>query len=932
MSPSSRAIGKNAREYNTMNANGLIWHNLTEKDALANAETSIQSGLNDQEAARRKGVFGENVITQKKGTNPIILFLMQFNQPLVYILLIASIITAILMEWADSIVILGVVMVNAIIGFIQESKAVKAIESLAKSMITEVTVIRNGNKQRIRASELTIGDVVLLQSGDKIPADLRIIELRELQIDESALTGESVPVIKQTQSLPSDVVLADRANMAYSSTLVTYGTGKGIVTAIGNNTEVGRINTMIASADILATPLTKSIARFSALLLYVILGLALVTVLIGFLRGESMLGIFMAAVALAVGAIPEGLPAALTITLAIGVSKMAKRNAIIRKLPAVETLGSTSVICSDKTGTLTQNQMTVEKVFAGDMLFDVSGVGYAPQGEFSLNGTIIKPGDNRSLEKCLIAGMLCNDSNLVSNDDGWKIEGDPTEGALITSARKAGIKKESLILKLPRTDTLPFESQHQYMATLHKDANTSAAVIYMKGSLESVLSRCTNLLLPSGVTGPLDIEACHSVAKELARKGLRVLAFASKQCEPGTNAVSHVDLSDGMTFLGFQAMIDPPRPEAIAAVRACKTAGIGVKMITGDHELTALAIAHKIGITDEDSANEQDAVLNGKLISKLSDNDLIIRARQTSVFARVAPEDKLRLVKALQANGDTIAMTGDGVNDAPSLRQANIGIAMGITGTDVAKETADMILTDDNFASIEAAVEEGRGVYDNLIKFITWTLPTNFGEGLAILAAIVAGMALPILPVQILWINMTTAVLLGLMLAFEPKETGIMSRPPRPSKEPILTKPLIIRICLVGVLLCAGAFGLFEMALQSGRGEAVARSLATSVFVFGELFYLFSCRTLHSSIFKLNPFGNRHLIAGVLTMSVLQILFVYAPFMNSVFHSAPILPLDWLLIIGFGLAILLIVEIEKSIHNRLSIIRKSSGNRLSETS
>jgi Ca2+-transporting ATPase len=914
-----------------MNANGLIWHNLTEKDALAKAESSIQSGLNDQEVTSRKEMFGENVITQKKGTHPIILFLMQFNQPLVYILLIASIITAILKEWADSIVILGVVMVNAIIGFIQESKAVKAIESLAKSMVTEVTVIRNSNKQRIRASELTIGDVVVLQSGDKIPADLRIIELRELQIDESALTGESVPVIKQTQSLPSDVVLADRTNMAYSSTLVTYGTGTGIVTAIGNNTEVGRINTMIASADILATPLTKSIARFSALLLYVILGLALVTVLIGLLRGESILEIFMAAVALAVGAIPEGLPAALTITLAIGVSKMAKRHAIIRKLPAVETLGSTSVICSDKTGTLTQNQMTVEKIFAGDMLFEVSGVGYAPQGEFSLNGTIIKPGDNRSLEECLIAGMLCNDSSLVSNDDGWKIEGDPTEGALITSARKAGITKESLILKLPRIDTVPFESQHQYMATLHKDTNAFAAVIYMKGSMESILSRCANLFLSTGGNGPLDMETCHSAAKDLARKGLRILAFARKQCEPGTNTVSHDDLSDGMTFLGFQAMIDPPRLEAIDAVSACKTAGIGVKMITGDHELTAFAIARKIGIIDEDSPNEQDAVLNGRLISELSDNDLIVRARQTSVFARVAPEDKLRLVKALQANGDTIAMTGDGVNDAPSLRQANIGIAMGITGTDVAKETADMILTDDNFASIEAAVEEGRGVYDNLIKFITWTLPTNFGEGLAILAAIVAGMALPILPVQILWINMTTAVLIGLMIDFEPKETGIMSRPPRPSKEPILTKPLIIRICLVGVLLCAGAFGLFEMALQSGRGEAVARSLATSVFVFGELFYLFSCRSLHSSIFKLNPFGNMHLIAGVLTMSLLQILFVYAPFMNSVFYSAPLLPHDWLCIIGVGVAILFIVEIEKGIHNSLGIIRKSSGNRSLES-
>jgi Ca2+-transporting ATPase len=632
---------------------------------------------------------------------------------------------------------------------------------------------------------------------------------------------------------------------------------------------------------------------------------------------------FMAAVALAVGAIPEGLPAALTITLAIGVSKMARRNAIVRKLPAVETLGSTSVICSDKTGTLTQNQMTVEKIYAGETLYDVSGVGYAPQGEFSLNGAKVSPQGNRPLEECMIAGMLCNDSNLVSTADGWKIEGDPTEGALITSARKAGFSRETLAMKLPRVDAIPFESQYQYMATLHKQADSPATVIYMKGSMESVLSRCTDAGLLSGGAGPLNLETCQAIARNLARKGLRILAFARKDGRTDTRTISHADVSGGMTFLGFQAMIDPPRPEAISAVQACKTAGIGVKMITGDHELTALAIARTIGIADENTADERDAVLNGRRITALSDEELIVRVRNTSVFARVAPEDKLRLVKALQANGDTIAMTGDGVNDAPSLRQANIGIAMGITGTDVAKETADMILTDDNFASIKAAVEEGRGVYDNLVKFITWTLPTNFGEGLVILAAIVAGIALPILPVQILWINMTTAVLLGLMLAFEPKEKGIMERPPRASREPILTNILLFRICLVGFLLCAGAFGLFEMVLRQGRSEAVARTIAASVFVFGELFYLFNCRSLRDSIVKLNPFSNRALIAGVLSMAALQIAFVYVPFMNTAFKSAPILPRDWLFIIGVGVAIMLIIEMEKGIRGLVRAGKKT---------
>lgn len=902
-----------------MKLDGLIWHSLPETDVLNNTGSSVQQGISSEEAAKRKEQLGPNAISQKKKESPLVLFLMQFNQPLVYILIAAAIITAFLKEWADSSVIFGVVLVNAVIGFIQESKALKAIESLAKSMTSEATVIRDGRKQRISASDLTIGDAVVLQSGDKVPADLRLLQVRELQIDESALTGESVPVIKQTAALPSDIVLADRTNMAYSSTLVTYGTGTGIVTAIGNSAEIGRINQMIASADVLATPLTKKIARFSALLLYVIIALALITFIVGFLRGESALEMFMAAVALAVGAIPEGLPAALTITLAIGVSKMAKRNAIIRKLPAVETLGSTSVICSDKTGTLTQNQMTVENVFAGGELTEVSGVGYAPSGEFTQSGKTIDSGAKPALQECLLAGLLCNDSNLVPDNSGWKIEGDPTEVALISAAQKAGLSKDTLYKEFPRIDAIPFESQHQYMATLHKKADTEEKTIYMKGSAESILSRCSDTFISPGKNDTFEPEHFNSVANEMAGRGLRVLALARRICESGKKSISHEDVSGGMTFLGFQAMIDPPRPEAIQAVKACKTAGIAVKMITGDHELTALAVARKIGIEDEKSADGREHVLNGKSITAMSDEDLVSKVRTISVFARVAPEDKLRLVKSLQANGETIAMTGDGVNDAPSLRQANIGIAMGITGTDVAKETADMVLTDDNFATIEAAVEEGRGVYDNLVKFITWTLPTNFGEGFVILIAVVAGAALPILPVQILWINMTTAVLLGLMLAFEPKEQGIMTRPPRLPDEPVLTRQLIVRICTVGTLLCAAAFGFFEMALQSGRALPVARTIAVNVFVFGELFYLFNCRSLRYSAFKIGFFSNRILLAGVIAMALLQILFTYTPFMNAAFHSKPILPADWAFILGAGLVIFLIMELEKKIQFDIKI-------------
>ncbi len=895
----------------------VSWHSITEQEILEKTGASIEHGLTGEEIIKRKSIYGSNALTSKKGHNSLVLFLLQFRQPLVYILVAASIITVYLKEFVDSAVIFGVVLINAIVGFIQESKAIKAIEALSKSMTNEATVIRDGKKKRIPASELTFGDTVLLQSGDKVPADLRLIDVRELQINESMLTGESLPVYKSQQAVSADTVLADRDNMAYSSTLVTFGTAASVVVEIGDKAEVGKINQMIASAEVLATPLTKKISHFSGVLLYVILGLAIITFLVGLSRGESVINMFMAAVALSVGAIPEGLPAALTIILALGVSKMAKRNAIIRKLPAVETLGSTSIICTDKTGTLTKNQMTVEVVYANGKQFEVAGVGYSPEGEFLLNRKKIDPSVNESLRECLLCGVLCNDSNLVRSGDDWKVEGDPTEGALITSAAKAHLSKDTLFKEFKRIDAIPFESQHQYMATLHNVKGTDKRIIYMKGSVESILSRCSTALACEK-NAHYDAELCHSVANQMAGRGLRVLAFARCICESGKNTVTHDDVSEGMIFLGFQAMIDPPRPEAIQAVKTAKTAGIRVKMITGDHEITAFEIARKIGIIDELSEYNQNQVLNGKHIAVMSDIELISKAQSTSVFARVAPEDKLRLVKALQVNGDIIAMTGDGVNDGPSLRQANIGIAMGITGTDVAKESGDMVLTDDNFATIEAAIEEGRGVYDNLIKFITWTLPTNFGEGLIIIAAILAGVALPILPVQILWINMTTAIFLGLMLAFEPKEAGLMNHPPRKQKEPILTAPILIRIVIVGALLCASAFIYYEYSLNAGHSEAVARTIAVNIFVFGELFYLFNCRSLRYSAFKIGLFGNKILLVGVAIMILAQICFTYLPVFNVAFQSEPITYNDWMMITGVGVLIFLIIELVKKIQNRFN--------------
>ncbi len=901
-----------------------MWHGLSENDSESISGVVSDTGLSDTEVLERQKLHGANMLTQKKGTPAILMFLLQFHQPLIYILNIAGIITAFLGEWVDSSVIFGVVLINATIGFLQEYKARKAIESLSKSMTSEATVIRGGKKQRVKATELTLGDIVVLQSGDKVPADIRLVRVRELQIDESALTGESVPTQKQTALVPKETILVERSNIAYSSTLVTYGTGVGIVIAIGNSTEIGHINQMIAAVDVLETPLTKQISRFSAWLLYVILGLAAITFVVGILRGETWLDMFMAAVALSIGAIPEGLPAALTITLALGVSKMAKRNAVIRKLPAVETLGSVTVICSDKTGTLTQNQMTVQNIVAGTQDYQVSGVGYSPNGKIMCNGEAVDVAANAALNECLVAGFLCNDSNLISSENQWRIEGDPTEGALITSAKKAGFSRGELTKKLPRIDTIPFESQYQYMATLHNNYAPNQSVVYLKGSVESVSQRCTTTMNIKGELTNFDPIDCSEKAGQLALNGLRVLAFARVVVPSDARAITHQTVSNGLTFLGIQAMIDPPRNEAIEAVKSCKNAGISVKMITGDHELTALAIAQKIGIVAESNNSGTALVLNGKAITVISDADLVMHAASTSVFARVAPEDKLRLVKALQAGGQSVAITGDGVNDAPALRQANIGIAMGITGTDVAKETADMVLTDDNFATIEAAVEEGRSVYENLIKFITWTLPTNFGEGLVILVAIIAGTTLPILPVQILWINMTAAVFLGLVLAFEPMEQGIMKRMPRAAKQPILTGTLIFRICLVGILLCVGSFGFFQWALSNGKSQEVARTIAVNIFVMGELLYLFNCRSLQRSFFKVGIFSNPIFWAGVGIMIGLQVAFTHVPFMNIAFQSQPISLIDWALCVGVGIVIYAIVEIEKSVSNRLFSLTKKN--------
>jgi len=896
---------------------GKHWHHIAADEVVDLLETSLNEGLDLFSVKHRQEHFGPNAVTARKGAGPLRRFLLPFHQPLVHILLIAAAITAVLKEVVDAGVIAGVVLVNAIVGFIQESKAVKAIEALAKAMVTEATVVRAGRRLRLSSAELVPGDVVLLQSGDKVPADIRLLECRDLQIDESILTGESVPVHKTAERLERDVPLADRINMAYSSCLVTYGQGKGVVVAIGDATEVGRISELIHAAPSLATPLTRKIARFSHVLMYGILVMALLTFGVGILRGESALLMFKAAVALAVGAIPEGLPAVVTITLAIGVSRMARRRAVIRKLPAVETLGSTTVICSDKTGTLTENQMTVRQIAAGGTTFEVTGAGYAPDGEILAAGAATDISTNAALRECLPAGLLCNDAILVDNEGRWSAQGDPTEAALLVAAGKANLSREQMNTQLPRVDVVPFESEHQYMATLHDGGAGRPCIVYLKGALEVVLQRCRETLDSTGKLVPLDHEQVMATAAQMAGQGLRVLAFARDERPAGTKHIAHRDLRNDMTFLGLQGMIDPPRAEAIAAVAKCQAAGIRVKMITGDHALTAAAIAKQIGIGADPTAGDAfPAALTGPELATRSDEKLIDVADQTSVFARVSPEQKLRLVEALQARGHIVAMTGDGVNDAPALKQANIGVAMGVSGTDVAKEAADMVLTDDNFASIEAAVEEGRGVFDNLTKFIAWTLPTNIGEGLIILAAVFVGTTLPILPVQILWINMTTAVLLGLMLAFEPKEPGIMARPPRNPDQPIITIDVAVRMFLIAGVMLVGGFGIFKWELYRGFGDAAARTAAVNVIVLVELFYLFNCRSLTRSIWEIGLLSNRWIPAGVVCMLLLQLAFNYLPVMNRLFHTAPVAAVTWFEVAAIALTGSVLVALQKRLWRR----------------
>ncbi|MBD2195945.1 MULTISPECIES: cation-translocating P-type ATPase [Calothrix] len=891
------------------------WHNLPASKVAQHLDTNLQTGLTSDEVVKRRERFGANELQAKSGTNPILRFLLQFNQPLLYILLIAGAIKALIGQWVNAWVIWGVTLINAIIGFIQESKAESAIAALASSVQTNATILRNNQKLQVPSTELVPGDLVLLTSGDKVPADLRLIQSRNLQVNESALTGESVAIEKNTEPLEADAPLAERSNMAYAGSFVTFGTGKGIVVAIGEETETGRISQLMEQGTSLKTPLTRKFDKFSRTLLYIILGIAALTFAVGLGYGNSWASMFEAAVAFAVSAIPEGLPAVVTVTLAIGVSRMARRHAIVRKLPAVETLGGATVICSDKTGTLTENQMTVQAIYAGGEQYTVTGTGYAPEGEILCDEQPINGQDFPVLTECLKAGLLCNDSHLEQKEGEWQVVGDPTEGGLIVVADKVGLHRHNLEIEMPRLDAIPFESEFQYMATLHEDRSqknsASVRTVYVKGSVEAILQRCQQMLDTEGKAIALNPEIIHQEVDVMANFGLRVLAFAKKSLANGQNSLNRADIEKDLVFLGLQGMIDPPRTEAIKAVAACQNAGIQVKMITGDHAATAKAIAQSMGF----NKNGEVLAFTGKELAQMDNSQLTTAIEDGVVFARVAPEQKLRIVEALQSKGEVVAMTGDGVNDAPALKQADIGIAMGGAGTEVAKEAADMILTDDNFASIEAAVEEGRTVYRNLLKAIAFILPVNGGESMTILISVLFARELPILSLQVLWLNMVNSIAMTVPLAFEPKSQRVMQQPPRSPREPLLSQSLIKRILAISIFNWILIFGVFEWIQQTTGNTDLARTMAIQALVAGRVIYLLSISKL--GILLINKlrgvkekFTNVSAMAiGIAATIILQIIFSQWNIMNSLFSTAPLNLTQWLICLLIGLPMILVATL-----------------------
>ncbi|MFN4011297.1 MAG: cation-transporting P-type ATPase [Pannonibacter sp.] len=840
-----------------------------------------RSGLSSAEAERRLRTYGPNRLPESRGRGPLVRLLAQFQNVLIYVLLGSALVTALLQHWVDTGVILAVVVANAFIGFIQEGKAEAAMAAIRSMLAPKAAVLRDGQRISVDGADLVPGDVVLLEAGDKVPADLRLLDAHGLSAQEAILTGESVPVDKTVAPVAPDAPLGDRRSMLWSGTLVTQGAGRGLVVATGAGTEIGRIGGLLSGVETLTTPLVEQMDHFARWLsLLIVLAAGILLAWGYFLAGLEFSGLFMAVVGVAVAAIPEGLPAVTTITLAIGVQAMAKRHAIVRRLPAIEAIGSVSVICTDKTGTLTRNEMVVVAAETPEAAFEVKGEGYAPSGEISPGG---------DLTRIARTAALCNDAALRDKAGHWIVEGDPMEGALLAFAGKAAGD-----ISAQRLDLIPFDSRDRYMAVLAEGPD--GLVTHVKGAPERVLRMCRDI----------DLAHWHDRAEAMARRGLRVLALAERA--EAQQLIDRQTLDGGLEFLGLVGLIDPPRPEAIAAVAECRAAGIRVKMITGDHAGTAAAIAADIGLENT------RRVLTGADLDKLDEAQLAMEVVDVDVFARTSPEHKLRLVTALQARGLSVAMTGDGVNDAPALKRADAGIAMGLKGSEAAKEASDLVLADDNFASIAAAVREGRTVWDNLKKVISWTLPTNVGEALPIILALFLGLSLPITPVQILWVNLICTVTLGLALAFEPTEAGTMARPPRRRDAPLLSATLVWHIVLVGVLFVVAVFGMFNYALAKGHSLAMAQTISMNTIIVLEIFHLFFIRNMHgTSLTWAAVKGTRVVWTVVIAITAAQFAVTYLPPLQFVLGTEPVPFLDGMLIVGIGVVFFAIIEIEKQI-------------------
>jgi magnesium-transporting ATPase (P-type) len=884
--------------------------------------TDSSKGLDADQASARLDRHGPNQLPEGKRRGPARRFLAQFHNVLIYVLLVAGFTKAMLGLWVDASIIFGVVVLNAVLGFVQEGKAEKALESIRNMLSAQARTVRGGETRLIPAEQLVPGDVVLLESGDRVPADLRLIDARNLRTEEAALTGESVPVDKTSEPVPAGSTIGDRGCMAFSGTMVVSGRATGLVVATGSSTELGRINALLAAVSSLQTPLLRQIKQFGYVITAIV---AIVGVLVfawgRWAQGMPFVELFQAVVGIAVSLIPEGLPAVITITLAIGVQSMARRNAIIRQLPAVETLGSVSRICSDKTGTLTLMEMTVVSAVTADATYRISGNGYAPEGEVTRDGARVD-GERMDGEPVLAlmgrVSLLCNDAELFQQDGRWKVEGDPTEGALYPFAAKLGLDRQAETAASPRIDAIPFESEHKFMATLHRPRQGEAFLL-AKGAPEVILDHCDRQQTASGEAAALDRAYFLHAADRLAAGGERVLAFAWLD---GANAkeggLAPSDLPRNLVLLGLIGLLDPPRKEAIEAVAECLGGGIRVTMITGDHRITAAAIARMLGIGDGSTA------VTGDEIEDMSATALQQVVRDVDVFARASPEHKLRLVKAIQANRQIVAMTGDGVNDAPALKKADIGVAMGIKGTEVTKEAADMVLADDNFASITAAVKEGRTVYNNIEKAILFMLPTNVAQGLVITVAILLGFTMPITAPQILWVNMVTSVALGLVISFEPHEADVMSRPPRTVDRPILTGFGMWRVVFVALALLGVTLWAFFWMKSQGASDGLARTVAVNMITIGQVFYLLNSRYLvDSSLSVAAHRGNPYLLLGIGAVVALQLAFTYAPPLQAMFgnEAIPLRVWPWLLLAGFGF--FLVVEVEKLVIRSSASLRRA---------